>query len=189
MVLADQIVIRRLICSRWCTHMAGNWCWPSAGSQIGATQFSSMWPLHLLGLLTVQQLGSSGEHSQHLEAEAAALFRNRLESSTVKISTTFYWSKLEPTTLRGWGAKNLCYLLPTMSTILKKGWQQHNDFSVTYSKCLTYKCQNEVSWLCPTLSKKWAYQWIYRSGNTKNGRYWLGRDANFYICLQEPSFA
>lgn len=117
---------------------------------------------------------ATGFQEGALEAEAAVLLRHRLESSTVKMLTTFYWSRLEPTTLRGGGAKNLCHLSSTMPIILKKCCQQQNDFSVTYSKCLAYKCQNEVFWLFPSLSKKWVHQWVYRSEKTKNGRYWLG---------------
>ena len=75
MVSAGLTFIRRMTYPRPFTHTDGSWCCLSAGSWAGATQFASVWPLHLLGLLVVWQLGSKREDSQPLEAEAAAFLR------------------------------------------------------------------------------------------------------------------
>lgn len=138
-------------CPRWFTHMVGSWCCVSAGSWTGATQLPFMWPLHLLGLLIVWQLDSKKEHSQHLKAEAAALLKLSLGCSKVKISITFYWSKLEPPQIR------ICTIFnPPHLSSWKKCCQQQNYFPVTYSKCLAYRCQNKVFWLFLCFVMKWV---------------------------------
>lgn len=68
MVPAGMIVIRRLdVRDGLFTRLA-----VGAGSLLGpeldgASQLSSMWPVHLLRLLVVWQVGPKREHSEHLE--------------------------------------------------------------------------------------------------------------------------
>lgn len=90
---------------RQCNRMAGSGCWLSAREWTRPTQVSSMWSIYLLGLLTVWPLGAKRKHSNHLEAEATALLRHSLGSSTVKTSTTFYWSKLKLAQIKRMGKK------------------------------------------------------------------------------------
>ena len=104
------------LCSTWCQLRCYHWederykvvhayacqlALPlSAGSEAEVTQFSPSVASPLLGLLVLWQLDSQRELSRDLKGEAAVLLRRSPGSSTVRISTTFHRSKLEPAQIR-----------------------------------------------------------------------------------------
>ena len=140
-----------------CSH-GGSWCWLSAEGWTGQTQLSSTWPVHLLRLLTVWKLGSKWEHSKHLEAEAVALLRHSLWRSTVRTSTTFYWSKPKLAQVKRRRGKEFVPSFIHHTQHLIKGLSIAKLFFVTFSKYLACKCQNAIFWLFLFLAMKWGHR-------------------------------